>query len=302
MLALAVSLTLLLAGSGGAVAGQSVGRTGGTTADRPAPVQRVTGLPGGGTKVFGKQRFLFAYYGFTHPSSTFVLGRTDPDKAFAKMERQGAKLLQGRERLLPVYELVVTIADPEPGDDGDYAHDALHSEVQEYIDAAHRNGALLLLDLQPGRASFLEVAKRWEWALLDPWVGLALDTEWRMKGDQVPGRDIGSVSAGELNRVSAYLSGLARANRLPEKLMLFHQSRTGNVRGIAKVRRPKGVAVVQHVDASGSPATKVDTYDRVARPKTFVTGFMVFLESDSPIMKPKAIRRVDDAIRFVSHQ
>ena len=126
--------------------------------------------------------------------------------------------------------------------------------MQEYVDAAHRNGALLVLDLQPGRASFLEVAKRWEWALVDPWVGLGLDTEWRMGPDEVPGRDIGSVSAREINKVSAWLSELVQARRLPEKVLLFHQYRTGNVRGISRVREPEGVAIVQHVDAPGSPA------------------------------------------------
>ena len=36
--------------------------------------------------------------------------------------------------------------------------------VERYVRAAHRNGALLLLDLQTGRASFPEVARRWTWS------------------------------------------------------------------------------------------------------------------------------------------
>ena len=292
------------------VAGLLAGTEGSATADPPAAAASAEssiqgapkGLPGGGKKVFGRDRFLFAYYGFAHPSTTFVLGETNPDRAFAKMRRQGQRLLRDGENLLPVYELVVTVADADPGTDGDYAHDTLHSKVQEYVDAAERNGALLLLDLQPGRASFLEVAKRWEWALVHPWVGLALDTEWRMDASQVPGRDIGDVTAKELNKVAAWLSDLVRAHRLPEKLVIFHQHRPGNVKGISKVRDHDGVAWVQHVDAAGSPASKIATYDDVARPRQFVTGFMVFLESDAPVMKPGAIRGVDDSIRFVSHQ
>ena len=289
-LGLVLASTLLPAGGSAAPSSSASGE------------QRVSALPGGGKQVFGRNRFLFAYYGFAHPSTTFVLGRTNPDRAFAKMERQGRKLLRDGERLLPVYELVVTVADADPGADGDYAHDTLHSKVQEYIDAAHRNGALLVLDLQPGRASFLDVAKRWEWALVDPWVGLGLDIEWQMDDDQLPGRDIGSVSAREINKVSAWLSDLVRAERLPEKVLLFHQYTRGNVKNLGRVRRPEGVAVVQHVDAPGSPATKQATYDRVARPDRFVPGFMVFLDADQPVMGPRAVRGVDDAIRFVSHQ
>ncbi len=303
-MAIAVGALALLASALVTISGASA------TADPPAESASADaslqgapkGLPGGGKKVFGRDRFLFAYYGFAHPSTMFVLGESNPDRAFAKMRRQGRKLLRDGENLLPVYELVVTVADAEPGTDGDYAHDTLHSKVQEYVDAAERNGALLLLDLQPGRASFLEAAKRWEWALVHPWVGLALDTEWRMSSTQVPGRDIGDVTAKELNRVAAWVSDLVKAQRLPEKLVVLHQHRPGNVKGISKVRDHDGVAWVQHVDAAGSPASKIATYRNVARPRQFVTGFMVFLESDAPVMKPRAIRGIDDAIRFVSHQ
>ena len=295
-----VALSLLLGGLVTTWSGATA--TAEPTTSAPVAQRAAQQLPGGGKRVFGKDRFLFSYYGFAHPSTTFVLGETDPDRAFAKMRRQGRRLLERGERLLPVYELVVTVADAEPGPDGDYAHDTLHSKVQEYIEAAERNGALLVLDLQPGRASFLDVAQRWEWALLHPWVGLGLDIEWRMDPDQVPGRDIGDVSARELNQVAAWLSDLVATHRLPEKLVVLHQHRPGNVKGISKVRDHDGVAGVQHVDAAGSPASKIATYRDVARPRQFVTGFMVFLVSDAPVMKPRAIRGIDDAIRFVSHQ
>ena len=56
-----------------------------------------------------------------------------------------------------VYELIVTIADRYAGKGGDYSHDIPRAEVQKYIDAAHEHDALLLLDIQPGRANFLDV-------------------------------------------------------------------------------------------------------------------------------------------------
>jgi hypothetical protein len=262
----------------------------------------VAALPGGGQKVFGGHRFLFAHYGFANPSSTFILGQRTPDRAFAKMRKQGRAFRQRGERVLPVYELVVTIADADPGSDGNYNHDLLHSKVQEYVDAAHRNGALLILDLQPGRESFLDVARRWEWALQDPWVGLGLDTEWRMGPDEVPGQDVGSVTAKELNRTSGWLARLVKRSTLPQKLFLWHQYKVGNVKHVGSVKRRPSLALVQHVDAAGSPDAKRATYRAVARPGRFTTGFMVFLDADSPRMRPKAVRAVDDAIRFVSYQ
>ena len=266
--------------------------------------QAVPKLPGGGRTVFGRKRFLTAYYGTAATGALGVLGETDPDTAFRRIVRSGKPFLQRKERLLPVYELIVTVADGAdyPGTDGDHAHDVLHSRVQAYIDAAHRNGVLLLLDLQPGRTDFLTAAKRWEWALEDPWVGLALDPEWRVGPGQFPGQQIGSVRAKEINRTAGWLSRLTRDNALPEKLFVIHQFTDGMVPDIRKVRRREGLAMVQHVDGFGSPAAKVATYRNLAVPRKFTMGFKLFYDEDSPRMRPKQVRRSLPDVRFVSFQ
>ena len=157
-----------------------------------------------------------------------------------------------------VFELIVTVADAGPGKDGDFSHDIARADVQRYIDAAHEHDALLLLDIQPGRAGFLSVARRWKWALEDPYVGLALDPEWRMGRRGVPGRRIGSVSATEVNRVSAWLKTLVRIENLPQKLFVLHQFRTDMVEDIEDVAPRRGLVMVQHVDGFGTPAQKLE--------------------------------------------
>lgn len=269
----------------------------------PASGRQVSRLPGGGTEVFARKRFLTAYYGTANSSTLGVLGETDPDKAFTKITRAGKAFVQHGETLMPVYELVVTVADgaDNPTAAGDHSHDILHSYVQSYIDAAHRNGALLLLDLQAGRSDFLETAKRWEWALQDPWVGLALDPEWRVGPTEVPGQVIGSVRAKEINRTAGWLARLTASNGLPEKLFVIHQFTRGMVPDIAKVRARPGLAMVQHVDGFGSPATKIATYADVARPRKFTMGFKLFYDEDQPRMRARQVRRLRD-VRFVSFQ
>lgn len=261
-------------------------------------------LPGGGRTVFGKKRFLTAFYGTAGTGTLGVLGETNPDVAFRHIARAGKPFLRGKERLLPVYELIVTVADGAdyPGTDGDHAHDVLHSRVQEYIDAAHEHGVLLLLDLQPGRTDFLTTAKRWEWALADPYVGLALDPEWRVGPDGFPGQQIGSVRAREINRTAGWLSRLTRDNDLPEKLFVIHQFTDGMVPDIRKVRQRPGLAMVQHVDGFGSPAVKLETYRNVAVPRKFTMGFKIFYDEDVPRMRPAQVRRELPDVRFVSFQ
>ena len=105
-----------------------------------------------------------------------------------RVHRAAQPFARKRQPVQVVYELIVSIADRHAGPGDDYSHDIARAEVQKYIDAAHRHDALLLLDIQPGRSDFLTVAKRWAWALKDPYVGLALDPEWRMGKHGVPGQ------------------------------------------------------------------------------------------------------------------
>ena len=268
----------------------------------PAVTARAGGLPGGGRKVFGRDRFLVAYYGTANTATLGVLGESDPDTMHGRLRRAARPFKRPGERLQPVFELIVTVADASPGADGDYNHDILHSLVQRYIDAAHRNGALLVLDVQPGRSDFLTVAKRWEWALQDPWVGLALDPEWRVGPDQVPAQVIGSVSAAEVNAVSGWLDGLTEDGRLPEKVFMVHQFSEGMVRGVKRVEQRGRLAEVLHVDGFGTPAQKRATYARLARPRQFEMGFKLFYDEDSPRLRAGAVRRLRPAVSFVSFQ
>jgi hypothetical protein len=196
----------------------------------------------------------------------------------------------------------VTVADGVPGNDGDYSHDISTERVKTFIAAAHRNHALLVLDLQPGRSNFLKVAKRWAWALKDPWVSLALDPEWRMGPGEVPGQVIGHVAAWEVNKVSGWLGSLTSTNRLPDKLFLLHQFRRGMIRNIGSVANRKLLAEVQHVDGFGTPSQKLATYHSVAQPDLFRMGFKLFYDEDNPRMSARQVLAIKPRVSFVSFQ
>jgi hypothetical protein len=266
------------------------------------PIARRPQLPGGGYRIFGHHRFLVAYYGTAHTSSLGVLGATDPDTAARRVVRAGRPFLRGNERLQPVFELIATVADGGPGADGDYSHDIPRSYVEEYIRAAHRHHALLLLDLQTGRSAFPVVAKRWAWALRDPSVGLALDPEWRMGPHQVPGHVIGTVRAREVDQTSAWLSHLVRSNGLPQKLFVVHQFRLSMLPDIGRIVGRPGLAMVQQEDGFGTQAEKLATYHAVARPKQFYEGFKLFYKVDVHRFTPAQVRRIRPAVSFVSYQ
>ncbi len=259
-------------------------------------------LPGGGTRVFGHQRFLVAYYGTAGTGSLGVLGEAPPDEIQHRLHLAAQPFKRKGDQIQTVYELIVTVVDPHPGPDGDFSHDIATDHVRDYIEAAHRNGALVVLDLQPGRADFLTVAKRWAWALKDPWVGLALDPEWRMGPRQVPAQQIGSVRAAEVNRVSRWLARLTRDHRLPEKAFVLHQFRSTMIRNIESIVDRPGLAMVQHADGFGNQAQKLATYHAIARPELFTMGFKLFYDEDVHRFTPAQVRRIRPAVRFVSYQ
>jgi hypothetical protein len=231
-----------------------------------------------------------------------VLGRTDPATMQRRLMRAARPFREPGEEIQPVYELIVTVADGSPGPDHDFSHDIPDSSVREYLDAAHRHHALLLLDLQTGRSDFLTVARRWAWALRDPSVGLALDPEWRMGPHQVPAHVVGSVRAAEVNRTSRWLSRLVRREGLPQKLFVLHQFRVSMLPDIGRILPRPGLAMVQHTDGFGTRGEKLATYHAVARPEQFAQGFKLFYHWDVRRFTPQQVRRLTPRVSFVSYQ
>jgi hypothetical protein len=268
----------------------------------PPPIAPRPQLPGGGYRVFGHHRFLVAYYGTAQTSSLGVLGDSDPDTMYGRLMRAARPFREPGEQIQPVFELIATVADGSPGPDHAYSHDIPRSLVEEYVRAARRHGALLLLDLQTGRARFPVVARRWAWALAKPWVGLALDPEWRMGAHQVPGKVIGHVRASEVNRTSRWLSRLVRRDQLPEKLFVLHQFRLSMLPDVGRIVHRPGLAMVQHTDGFGTRGQKLATYHAVARPHQFEQGFKLFYDWDVHRFTPQEVRRIRPAVSFVSYQ
>lgn len=278
-----------------------------SAAEERTPGGRGSGTPGAGAQrqplqIFGDGRFLVAYYGTAGTGSLGVLGETSPDEMHRRLMRAAKPFLRAGHPVQPVYELIVTVADGYAGKDGSYSHDIARADVQRYVDAARRNHALLLLDIQPGRSDFLAATKRWSWALKEPHVGLALDPEWRMQGRSVPGQVVGTVGAPEINRTSAWLDKLVRVKRLPQKLFVLHQFRTSMILNPQRIKPRSGLATVQHVDGFGTRGQKLATYRTVARPRQFAMGFKLFYDEDVNRMGPREVFRIRPKVRFISFQ
>lgn len=234
---------------------------------------------------------MVALYG--HPS-TGALGVLGEQNVAASIKR--ANLLATEYRgvvktpVVPTFEIIATVASAGAGKDGNYSAETKLEDLLPLIDAAEKAGVYVILDLQPGRTDFLTQAKRYESLLKRPHVGLALDPEWRLKPEQKHLRQIGSVTATEINKVGDWLAALTKANNLPQKVFVLHQFNTHMIqgRGELNMSRPE-LATVIHVDGQGSQPAKQGTwkYLHEKAPKGVFWGWKNFYDEDKPMLNVK---------------
>ncbi|MEJ7796955.1 MAG: hypothetical protein WKF42_00555 [Solirubrobacteraceae bacterium] len=267
---------------------RSCGAGGSEGAALPAPVPNrpPAQLPGGGRRIFPDRRVV-AFYGAPQSERLGVLGIGTPRRAAARLKRVARAYERKTRPVLPAFELLSTIATAAPGADGLYRMHQSPQTIDRYLLAARRAKALLVLDIQPGRDDFLSEVKRLEQWLLAPEVGIALDPEWHVGADEVPGRTIGSVTAEQVNEVSAYVSELVVKHDLPDKLFVIHQFTNDMIEGRERVQRRRGIAVTMNVDGFGNPANKISKYDAfTSETPRLHDGFKLFYEEDTDLMSP----------------
>jgi len=258
----------------------------------------------GGRTIFPKYQ-LVGYVGFPGAAALGPLDK-DLDTKAARLETLAKSYAYGRTPQ-PVMELIVVIAKEKPGQDRMYRGLLRDDQIQEYLDAARKHRALLLLDVQPGRADIVTEVKRLEKWLDEPDVGLAFDPEWAVGPNQVPGRVFGHTSGARLNEIASYLSGLVKRYDLPEKLFVFHQLSTRIISQEKALKQHPGVVMIKSVDGIGHRKSKESTWGKLTTTMApgVHTGFKLFSEEDAqhgPLMTPQQVMSLKPRPEFVVHE
>ena len=279
---------------------------GGSSGDDADPVEEAAAgpieLPRGGRSLLPEYR-LVGFYGAPQDEALGALGIGPPDKASKRLLEQARAYEDGR-RVMPVFELLATIADASPGDDGLYRTRQPHSVIQEYLTAARTARGILLLDIQPGRADFADEVRRLERYLDEPDVGLALDPEWHVGPDEVPGEVIGSVTATEVNQIAAGLAATVEELGLPEKLFVIHQFTDEMITSKELLIPEDALATVLNVDGFGDPPNKIAKYQELhpRRATGLASGFKLFYEEDVDLMSPEDVLGLKPTPDFVVYE
>jgi hypothetical protein len=248
-------------------------------------------LPGGGRTIFPGHRVV-AYYGAPQAAALGELGIGTPDQAARKLRRQAKPYIKKSRPVLLGMELIVTVAQHDAGTDGLYRFRQPDAIVRRYLRAARRHHALLILDIQPGHANFLDEARHLDKWLREPDVGIALDPEWHTPG-AVPGTRIGSVTAEEVNAVARHVAAIVRRGDLPQKLFVIHQFTPFMVEHKQRVITPPELAVTFNVDGFGTPPAKISKYREFTRRRgRYNDGYKLFYHEDTDMMSPRQVLRL----------
>lgn len=249
-------------------------------------------LPGGGRTILPDHRVV-AYYGAPQDRQLGTLGIGTPAEAGRRLLRTAARYEKLDKPTLPAMELIAVIAAAHPGEDGQYRTRQADGVIRRYLRAARRIGALLILDVQPGRADFLQEARPLRRWLQEPDVSLALDPEWRVGPHEVPGQVIGSVSAQEVNAVSYWLDEIVREGDLPQKLLLLHRFTPGMISDERGLKQRDGLAIAVNVDGFGDRPVKRAKYHELASGRdALFDGFKLFFEEDTDLLTPRQVLRL----------
>jgi hypothetical protein len=262
-------------------------------------------LPGGGQVLYPYRRHV-ALYGNPTTPALGALGEQPLSQAITRVQQLAAEYQQLTDvTVVPTFEIITTVASSVADDDGNYSTESALQDIRPYIDAAAQAGVHVVLDLQPGRSDFLTQAQRYEEFLRQPHVGLALDPEWRLGPNQVHLRQIGTVSAAEINSVVTWLADLTRSNNLPQKLLILHQFKPSMITDRATVDTTRDeLAVLIHVDGFGPPGAKFATWNllRGDPPPNIWWGWKNFIDEDAPLFTPAQTMAIDPVPYFVSYQ
>lgn len=248
-----------------------------------------TQLPGGGRRLFPDRRVV-AFYGNPRDDELGALGIGTPAQAAKRLLKQAKPYNLKARPVLPAMELVSTVATAAPGDAGLYRDHISFAKIRSYLAAARKIDALLILDIQPGRGEFGPEITRLAPFLREPDVGLALDPEWHVAPDALPGKVIGSTDADVVNAAATYLAKFVRERGLPEKLLIVHRFTDDMIARADRLRQVPGVQTVINVDGFGSTGVKVAKYHSfVGTTPAMRRGFKLFYKEDVRTMSPKSV-------------
>ena len=248
---------------------------------------------------------IVAYYGNPLSKRMGVMGQYPPAQMLAMLDSQ-AKAFERADTTKPVIralELITPVAQGSPGAKGLWRMRMPDTLIENVAKLAESKGYLLILDVQVGKSNVAdELAPLLPW-LKRPYVHLALDPEFSMKGAEPPGKKIGTMDAADVNVAIHVLEKLVDENKLPPKLLIVHRFTQRMLTNHEKIERDPRVQVIINMDGFGPPSLKLGSYQAYVhdRPVQYF-GIKLFYKNDKPIFTPADVMRLNPIPQYIQFQ
>ena len=252
-----------------------------------------------------KDHRLVAYYGTPQSENMGILGEYEPEEMMEKLKKQTKAYsdLDPERPAIPTIELIATVAQRTPGKEGLYITPPNKKVIERYSKLAKENDAILMLDVQLGRADVMHAVKEIAPFLKEEHVHLAIDTEYSVGEGQIPGEDLGHVEGADIQEAVEYVDKIVEKNNLPDKMVLVHQFGNGIVKNKENIKPTKHVQVPLNYDGFGDAAIKLNAYGTIVKDQPIqYGGFKVFHKNDKPVLQPKDVLKLDPAPAIVNYQ
>jgi len=249
---------------------------------------------------------IVAFYGHPFSQKMGILGLYSKEEVASRVKTYTDYYDQvnGSDGAIPAYYIIYGTC--WPGGEIGYLKE---STLEEYIRYAQATGLLVFVDHQIGKYSVKESMERILPFLKYPNVHLAIDPEWRTL---TPMKEIGSITADELNQAQRIMQDYIIANNIPGvRMLVVHQFHEKMIRNREKVRADfDRVLLVHTADGFGSPALKKSTYSLNSKAENMpMKGFKLFFKSDfplagwdNPILSPAEVMALDPRPGLIMYQ
>jgi hypothetical protein len=247
---------------------------------------------------------LVSWYGNPWSERMGILGRLE-DKALAEGLKKQASAYAAvtHKQVIPAYELVTIIGQPQPGRDGRYRRRESYDVIDRMLREARAAGFKLILDVQTGHSTVLDELSYLSRYLQEPDVYLALDPEFSMGDGGVPGQRIGMMHAADVNDAINVLEYVQARYNLPRKVLMVHQFTMAMLPDKEKISNSPSIDVVLVADGFGPPALKRHTYSMVLRQRALAfSGFKLFYIQDTDLLQPSQVLALTPAPSVVIYQ
>jgi hypothetical protein len=249
---------------------------------------------------------ILAFYGHPNSRNMGILGRysiEELDKLLTDLAAEYEAESGGR-KIQKAFYLIYGTVWPE-GEIGIMSNDTL----MPYIEYGLKNDILVFIDHQIGKYDPIDSLKRMLPLLRYPNVHLALDPEWRTTK---PMREIGSITAEELNNAQKVMEDYIIQNGIPgERMLVIHQFNYLMIKNRQNVRTDfDRVRFIHCADGFGPPHMKRDSYAFNAEAANMpLKGFKLFYNFgipgagyDNPLMTPKEVYQLNPRPYVIMYQ